>query len=334
MPHDTRDAIIDFVNEFSARTEIAAGRYIQWIEVQRGKYYQWVDRYGKANEHNGSIPRDHWLLPWERQAILDFHAKNPLDGYRRLAFMMNDAGIVAVSPTTTWRVLSKAGLLDKWAKRASKKGTGFVQPLAPHEHWHIDIAHINLGGTFYYLCAVLDGCSRAIIHWEIHESMKEQQVEVILQKAKELHPEARPRIISDNGPQFIAGDFKDFIRLSGLSHVRITPYYPQSNGKIERVNRTLKSEAIRPANLESLDDARRVITKFVAHYNGVRLHSAVGYVTPNDILAGRKEAIHAERDRRIEVARELRATRRATERATITPSKVQESRATTATLPL
>ena len=152
----------------------------------------------------------------------------------------------------------------------------------------------------------------------------EGSIEVILQKAKELHPAARPRIISDNGPQFIAGDFKDFIRLSGLSHVRITPYYPQSNGKIERVNRTLKSEAIRPGKIESLADARRVITTFVAHYNGVRLHSAVGYVTPNDILAGRKAAIHAARGQRIEVARQLRAQRRAADRSPQLTPKVQE----------
>ena len=99
MPHDTRDAIIDFVNEFSARTEISAARFIRWIEVQRWKFYQWVDRYGKANEHNSSIPRDHWLLAWERPAILDFHAKHPHGGYRRLAFMMNDAEIVAPAGT-------------------------------------------------------------------------------------------------------------------------------------------------------------------------------------------------------------------------------------------
>jgi putative transposase len=54
------------------------------------------------------------------------------------------------------------------------------------------------------------------------------------------------RIISDNGPQFIARDFKEFIRISGMTHVRTSPYYPQSNGKIERWHKSLKSECIRP----------------------------------------------------------------------------------------
>jgi len=64
--------------------------------------------------------------------------------------------------------------------------------------------------------------------------MKEADIEVILERAKEKHPEAKPRIISDNGPQFIARDFKEFIRISGMTHVRTSPYYPQSNGKLER----------------------------------------------------------------------------------------------------
>ncbi len=160
--------------------------------------------------------------------------------------MMLDRNIVAVSPASVWQVLSKAGLLEKWNKKPSKKGTGFVQPLLPHEHWHVDVSYINICGTFFYLCSLLDGCSRFIVHWEIREQMTETDVEIVIQKAKERFPEARPRIISDNGPQFIAKDFKGFIRLSGMTHVRTSPYYPQSNGKLERFHKTLKGECIRP----------------------------------------------------------------------------------------
>ena len=122
---------------------------------------------------------------------------------------------------------------DFWLE-PSKKGTGFVQPLRPHEHWHVDVTYINICGTFYYLCSLLDGYSRTIVHWEIHEAMTERDVEVIIQRAREKFPGVHPRIISDNGPQFIANDFKAFIRLCGMTHVRITPGYPQSNGKKER----------------------------------------------------------------------------------------------------
>jgi transposase InsO family protein len=163
-----------------------------------------------------------------KQAIIGFHLKNPLEGSRRLTFMMLDADVVAVSPTSVWRVLGQAGLLSKWNGKPSKKGTGFEQPLAAHQHWHIDVSYINISGTFYYLCSIMDGCSRYIVNCDLRESMTEADIEVILERAKELHPQAKPRIISDNGPQFIAKDFKEFIRISGMIHVRTSPYLPSA----------------------------------------------------------------------------------------------------------
>ncbi len=299
------------MRDFGERTGVPSQRLVRWLGIARGKFYDWQKRYGKANEHNALIPRDHWITPEERRRIIDFQQQFPLEGYRRLTFMMLDRDVVAVSPTTTWRVLTRAGLLARWNKGPTKKGTGFVQPTKPHEHWHIDVAYLNLAGTFFYLCSVLDGASRAIVHWELRERMTESDVECILQRARERHPEAKPRVISDNGPQFVAKDFKEFIRLCGMTHVRTSPYYPQSNGKIERWHKTIKSEAIRPAAPSTPEQARAVVERHVAHYNGVRLHSAIGYVTPNDVLGGRAQAIFAERDRKLEVARQRRAELRA-----------------------
>ena len=148
------------------------------------------------------------------------HLKNPLEGYRRLTFMMLDADIVAVSPASVWRVLSRAGLMRKWSGKPSKKGTGFEQPPQPHQHWYIDVSYLNVCATFYYLCSILDGYSRFLVHWDLRESMTEADIEIILEGAKERYPGVRPRVISDNAPQFIAKDFKEFIRLSGMTHVR------------------------------------------------------------------------------------------------------------------
>jgi putative transposase len=303
--------VVDFVSEWSDKTELPVQSFLGWLELAPGKFYDWRKRYGKANEHNALVPRDHWLEDWERQAILDFHERFPLEGYRRLTFMMLDQDVVAVSPSSVYRVLAKAGRLDRWNRRPSKKGTGFQQPLLPHQHWHIDVSYLNLAGTFYYLCSVLDGASRALLHWEIRESMTETDVECILQRTRERYPQAQPRIISDNGPQFVAKDFKEFIRIAGMTHVRTSPYYPQSNGKIERWHKTLKSTALRPASPADLDHARAVVTEFVDHYNQVRLHSAIGYITPHDFLLGRAESIWAERDRKLDDARRMRQQRRA-----------------------
>lgn len=235
------------MRDVSARTEVAVTRVVGWLGIARGKFFDWCQRYGKANEHNALVPRDHWIEEGERQAIVDYFDRHPLVGDRRLTFMMLDADVVAVSPATTYRVLARAGRLDRWARPPSKKGTGVVQPLAPHEHWH--------------------------------------------------------------------QDFKEFIRLSGMTHVRTSPYYPQSNGKTERWHQTLKGAALRPAQAATMEEAQRIVTRFVDHYNRVRPHSALGYVAPLTFMTGQAPAIWAARDRKLEAAREQRRQRREAERA-------------------
>ena len=301
-----RDEVVDFVNALHARTAIAQQQLVQWLGISRSKFYAWKQRYGRANGHNGLARRGFWLLDWERDAIIAYFIEHPDQGYRRLTYLMMDADIVAVSPSTVYRTLKQAGLLGRRELRPSKKGTGFVQPLRPHQHWHIDVTYVNLSGTFYYLCSVLDGFSRYIVHWEIREAIKEADVELIVQRALEAFPGVHPRLISDNGPQFIAKDFKEFIRLAGMTHVRTSPYYPQSNGKQERMQGTVKRECIREKCPRTVQEARRWVGEYIERYNTQRLHSAIGYVTPLDMLEGRQGAIHAERDRKLEAARERR----------------------------
>jgi putative transposase len=320
---------VDFINRWSGKTGIAVLWFLLWLGLATSKWHNWKRRYGKANEHNALVPRDHWLEDQEKKAILDFHQEHPLEGYRRLTFMMLDANVAAVSPSSVYRVLKAAGVLERHNSKPSLKGTGFVQPLRPHEHWHVDVSYLNIAGTFYFLCGVLDGCSRFIVPWEIRETMKEGEVETIIQRAREKFPGVTPRIISDNGPQFIAKDFKEFIRICGMTHVKTSPYYPQSNGKIERFHRTIKGDCIRTQTPLSLEDAQRLVTGYVEYYNGVRLHSAIGYVTPKDKLEGREKGIFAERDRKLEEARERRKARREEARQ---QDQARESAAATTTV--
>ncbi len=306
MPQAKRDAGVAFVADWSKRTGLKMTQIVGWLGIAESTFHDWQRRAGLPNRHNASVPRDFWILPEERAAILAAHARCPDDGYRRLCYMLLDADEVAVSPATVYRVLSAAGRLRPVALEPSKKGTGFHQPTAPHAHWHIDISYLSICGTFYYLCSILDGFSRAIVHWDIAESMREADVELIVQRALERFPGVQPRIISDNGPQFVADDFKAFIRLVGLTHVRTSPYYPQSNGKKERWYKTLKVEAIRKRTPLSLADARAVVEAFVLYYNTQRLHSAIGYVTPQAMLEGRAEAIIEGRRAKLAAARQKR----------------------------
>jgi putative transposase len=311
VPHDLRDELIDFLRHYRALTGIAQARLLSLMEVSPRKFHRWKGRYGKANEHNAMIPRDHWIEEKERAAIVEFARRYPLEGYRRLTFMMLDRDVAAVSPATTYRVLKAAGVIGACKRLVgTAKGKGFLQPLSPHEHWHVDFSHLNIGGTFYYLCSVLDGCSRAILSWDIRAQMKEADAEIVIQRAREAYPLARPRIITDNGPQFVARDFREFIRLWQTSHVFCSPYYPQSNGKLERYHRTLKEQAIRPKTPLCLKEAKRIVADFIDHYNSTRLHSAIGYIAPNDRLAGRHKTIFTARDKKLEAARETRKIKR------------------------
>ena len=310
MPHDLRDTVVDFLSHYSQLTSLAMRRLLGWLELSPRQFGRWQDRYGKANEHNAMIPRDHWIEPQERAAIETFARDYPLEGYRRLTFMMLDRDVAAVSPATTYRVLKAAGIIGARHQPACRKGKGFVQPLAPHDHWHVDFSYVNIGGTFSYLCSVLDGCSRAILAWDIRPQMQEADAEIVLQRAREAHPQARPRIITDNGPPFVARDNKHIIRMWQPTHVFCSPHYPQSNGKLERYHRTLKEQAIRPKTPLSLADAKRVVTGFIDHYNTVRLHSAIGYITPSDRLATRHHQIFAARDKQLETARQNRRIKR------------------------
>jgi putative transposase len=301
--------IVQFIRYWAGRTGLSVVLLVAWLGIALSKFSRWSRRLGTPNQHNALIPRDFWLEDWEKAAIIAFHTRYPVEGYRRLAYMMLDADVVAVSPSSVYRVLKAAGkLVPRWAK-PSRKGKGFEQPTRPHEHWHVDVSYINICGTFFFLCSILDGYSRFIIHWEIRETMKEAEVETILQRARELYPGERPRIISDNGPQFIAKDFKEFIRICGMTHVRTSPFYPQSNGKMERWFGTLKGECIRVQTPLSLEDARRLVAKFVNYYNTVRLHSAIAYVTPADKLAGRAEAIWTTRRQKLAKADAQRRAR-------------------------
>lgn len=296
-----------FIEYWHRRSGVGVGQLLRWLALKPSKYHHWKSHRGQPRRPPAPLLRSGWLLDWEKQAIKDYYLQHAQEGYRRLTFMMLDENVVAVSPSSVYRVLSSAGLLARASTAPSRKGKGFEQPLGPHQHWHVDLCYLNICGTFYYMCAILDGYSRYVVHWEIRPQMTTADVEIILQRAKELFPGVQPRIISDNGPQFIAKDFKEFIRFCGMTHVRTSPFYPQSNGKIERWHQSLKKECIRPKTPSSVEEARRVVATFVHTYNHHRLHSAIGYLAPVDKLHGRDTLILQQRKQKLIEAQLRRA---------------------------
>jgi transposase InsO family protein len=309
-----RDEVVGCAERWAGWTGKPCQEIVQMIGISKSKFYQWRGRQGVANSHNGHVCRDHWLLPEEKQAIISYARSHPVDGYRRLTYMMMDEDVVAASPATVYRIMKDEGLLGRWAPKNGLRGRGFTQPERPHQHWHTDITHVRTGDIHCYLCSVIDGYSRAVIAWNLSPSMKQHDVQIVIQRAHERHPDEKPRVISDNGSQFVSREFKQLLGVWGMQHVRTSTYYPQSNGKIERWHGSLKSESLRRYIPMSLEDGQRIIGNYVTHYNTRRLHSATGYITPQDMLKGRQHQIHSLRDTRLKAAREHRLSRHLTAR--------------------
>jgi transposase InsO family protein len=271
-----------------SKTNTPVGKLLHLIGISSSKYYSWIDRKDQANNHNGIIPKKHWIVDWEREAIINYAKEHSSEGYRRLTYMMIDDNIAAVSPSTTYRVLKSAGLLNRWNKvKKSSKGSGFIQPAKPHQHWHTDIKYVNFHGAFLFLISVIDGYSRYIVHHELRMSMQEYDVEITVQRALEKYLGVKPRLITDNGPQYISKDFAEYLKFAGLQHIRTSIAYPQSNGKIERYHRTIHEECIASKSMINLEDARGQIAKFIDYYNNKRLHSSLFYLTPDDFMNNR-----------------------------------------------
>ena len=136
------------------------------------------------------MPKGHWILPEEREKIVAFKRQHPTVGGVRLAFMMLDQGVVAVSPSTVFRVIREAGRSSRWTLPERRKASrqGFYQPKGTHGPGHTDIASINLRGTHSFFIRVLDGYSRSIVFRDLRMSMTTADVELVIQRALETLP--------------------------------------------------------------------------------------------------------------------------------------------------
>ena len=106
----------------------------------------------------------------------------------------------------------------------------------------------------------------------------------------------RPRLLSDNGPSYIAEELANYISAKDMRHVRGAPFHPKTQGKIERWHQTLKNRVLLE-NYFLPGDLENQIKTFVEHYNHHRYHESLDNVTPADAYFGRAEAIIKQRER-------------------------------------
>jgi len=283
------------------RAQEQSGQPLIWILAElgltRSVYYDWIGRDKQGGlKDRVVVPRSsHAALPEEIEAAIMYAKAHPRDGYRRLAWMMVDEDVVYLTPSTVYRILDKYDLLYRWKRPEPGQGKRVPEATYPNEVWHIDLMYLWVKGRWYFLVTLLDSYSRYIVHWELALSMRADEVAEITARALERVHGKKPRIVRDNGSQFIAKEWREIMRHFDIEEIPIRARHPESNGRIERYHRSVREEAFGDTEAEDLYRARDILTAWVKYYNEERLHSALEYLRPVDYYLGNPQALLAKR---------------------------------------
>jgi len=291
------------------RTQWSKAKIFALYEVTKSTVHRWEQECANPpKERMRCNPYE--IREEEIQAVLAYRTKNDElreMSYKKLTYAMIDENIVYLSESSVYRILKKHHLLGASYKEKGDAGDEYREkPLFVHHHWHVDIAYVKIYGEFFYLIAILDGFSRYVVGWELMLDMTKQSVVSFTQKVCDRYPDAKPKIIHDNGSQFVSLDFKKLLRENECIDIPTKVKHPETNGKIERFIGLVRQEALRPNSPVSLGEATKVLASFVEYYNNRRLHSAIGYVKPVDVFTGVHVEIQKEREKKLAEAKKRR----------------------------
>jgi len=295
-----------------ARARESGTKSLAWIlselGLNRSVYYDWLgkQKMGRLADRV-VVPRSPLtVLPEEVKSAVEYAKTHPREGYRRLAWMMVDDDIAYLAPTTVYRILDRHDLLYRWKR--PEPGLGRKVPVAtyPDQVWHVDLMYLWVKGRWYFLVTVLDSYSRYVVHWELALSMLASEVADIIATALEKVPGTRPRIVRDNGSQFVSKEWREVIRHFEVEEIPIRVRHPESNGRIERYHRSVREEAFGDDEKEDYYQARDLLDQWVKYYNQERLHSALNYLRPVDYYMGNPEVLMAERKKKLTNAKARR----------------------------
>jgi putative transposase len=280
------------------------GKLLAKLQVPRSTYYRWrsQQRQGKlgSSSQNPKIPWNR-LSSQEEAVVLANARKHPDLSSRQLAAWITDHQDFSVSEATVYRILRRAGLVKSpelkllAGKEYHRKTTG------PHQLWATDASYFRVvGWGYYYLVTVMDDYSRFVLAWKLQTDMTADSLIEVVQLAvdatgmTEVPVEDRTRLLSDNGSGYVSRAFRDYLHLVGIHHILASPFHPQTNGKLERYHQSIKQE-VNQLPYEMPADLEQAIAEFVDYYNYRRYHKALGNITPDDVLQGRRDSILAKR---------------------------------------
>ena len=290
------------------------------LGIPRATFYRWYDRYstGGSEALNDRPPRPGRV--WNRvpdgvrEGVIQLALDEPALSPRELAVRFSDTRSYFISEASVYRFLKARGLIASPAFIVVKAADAFKnKTTAPNQLWQTDFTYLKvIGWGWFYLSTVLDDFSRYIVAWKLCATMKAEDVTATLDLAlrasglETAKPADRPKLLSDNGSSYIAGDLATWLADRQIKHLRGAPYHPMTQGKIERWHQTLKNRILLenyflPGDLESQ------IAAFVDDYNHRRYHESIDNLTPSDVYFGRGPAILAERER---IKRKTMANRR------------------------
>lgn len=305
------------VQETKRRSHWSARRTLRQLGVSPASYYRWR-KMAKATKALLPEPvkpvQAYEATDEEKCAVRAFALKHPGIRHRELAWRMVDEGVACVSMSTVYRILKDQNLVCPWRRRAKRTRDDDEKASRADQIWATDLMYVQVGSRTYYLVTFLDEYSRFIVHHALLPSMDGWSVSVeaqgaiekfLKEKGGEIPEHGMPRLRSDNGSCYVSREFRGVLDEHGLHHARIKPHCPEENGVVERSNRTLR-EALEGEELTDLLQAREVIARQIAWYNGERLHSALGYLRPIDYYRGDPQSLHEERRRKMAEARHRR----------------------------
>jgi len=286
------------------QSPLSVRRSLAKIGIPKSTFYAWYDRY-----HTGGLdalddrrprPRRVWnrISDPIRQDIVELALEEPSLSPREVAVTFTDRRQSFVSESSVYRILKAHDLITSPAFIPMTAADKFDNPTtAINQLWQTDFTYLKVAGWgWFYLSTVLDDFSRYVVAWKLCSTMAASDVTDTLALAleaaglDEIAITHRPRLLSDNGPSYIAKDLADWLGDRDMKHTRGKPYHPMTQGKIERWHLSLKSRILLenyhlPGHLE------RAITDFVDYYNHRRYHESLDNLTPADVYFGRGQVI-------------------------------------------